>query len=137
MGPDLVWDWFLAKIPQGTRTAGFCSDSSNCVFQPASLSFVARPFVCGLHLTWHIFLLLHTDHPVFWVALWTGAKLAARVVSRRWTWRSHLSLRSSKSRPFSGRTFESSHRVALCPLGDTGNFRWCSGRVARSLGSLA
>ena len=137
MGPDLIRGWFLAKVPQGTQTAGFCSDSSSCVFQPASLSFAIRPSVCGLHLTWHIFLLLHTDHSVFWVALWTGAKLAVRVVSRRCTWRSHLSLGSSESEPFSGQTFGSNHRVALCPLGDTGNFRWCLGRFVRSLGNLA
>ena len=65
MGPDLVRGWFPAKVPQGTRTAGFYSDSSSCVFQPASLSFIVRPSVYGLHLTWHIFLLLHIGHSVF------------------------------------------------------------------------
>ena len=65
MGPDLVRGWFLAKVPHGTRTAGFCSGSSSCAFQHASLSFVVRPSVCGLHLTWHIFLLLNIGHSVF------------------------------------------------------------------------
>jgi len=59
MVPDLVPDCFLAKVPRGTRTVGFCSDSSNFVFQLASLSFVVRPSVCGLHLTWRTFLLPH------------------------------------------------------------------------------
>ena len=62
MGPDLVQGCFLAKVPQGTRTAGFCSDNSSCVFQLASLSFIVRLPVCGLHLTWCIFLLLHIGH---------------------------------------------------------------------------
>ena len=69
MGPDLVRGWFLANVPWGTQTADFCFDGSSCVFQPASLSFIVRPFVCGLHLIWHIFLPLRTGHSVFWVAL--------------------------------------------------------------------
>ena len=51
MGPVLDQGWFLAKVPQGTRIVGFCSDSSNCFSQLASLSFAARPSVCGLRLT--------------------------------------------------------------------------------------
>ena len=61
MGPDLVRGWFPAKVRLGKQTAGFCSDCSNYVFQLASLSFVVRPSVCGLHLTWHIFLPRHID----------------------------------------------------------------------------
>ena len=137
MGPDLVRDWFLAKIPRGTRTVGFCPDSSNFVFQLASLSFVVRPSVCGLHLTWRIFLLLHTGHSVFWVALWTGAKLTVRVVSRRCTWQLHRFLGSLESELSSRRTFGSSHRGVLCLSGDIGSFLWCSGRVVRNLGSPA
>ena len=59
---DLVQGCFLAKVPQGTQTAGFCSGNSSCVFQPASLSFVVRLSVYDLHLTWRIFLLLHIGH---------------------------------------------------------------------------
>ena len=54
MGPVLNQGWFLAKVPQGTRIVSFCSDSSSCFSQLASLSFTARPSVCGLRLTWHI-----------------------------------------------------------------------------------
>ena len=32
MGPDLVQGCFLAKVPQGTRTAGFCSGKSSCFY---------------------------------------------------------------------------------------------------------
>ena len=56
MGHDLVQGWFLAKVPQGTRTEDFCSGSSSCFSQLASLSFAARPSVCGQRLTWRIFL---------------------------------------------------------------------------------
>ena len=62
MGPVLDQGWFLAKVPQGTRIVGFCSDSSSCFSQLASLSFAARPTVCGLHLIWRIFLLQHIGH---------------------------------------------------------------------------
>ena len=137
MGPDLVRGWFLANVPWGTQTADFCFDGSSCVFQPASLTFVVRPSIYGLHLIWRISLLLHTGRLVFWVALWTGAKLVVRVASRRCTWRSHLSLSSSEPGPFSVRTFGNSHRVALCLLADTKSFQWCLGRFTRSLGSLA
>ena len=39
MGPDLVQVWFLANVPQGTRTEGFCSGSSNFIFELVSLFF--------------------------------------------------------------------------------------------------
>ena len=51
MGPVLDQGWFLAKVPQGTRIVSFCSDSSSCFSQLASLSFTGRPSVCGLRLT--------------------------------------------------------------------------------------
>ena len=123
MGPDLVRGWFLANVPWGTQTADFCFDGSSCVFQPASLTFVVRPSIYGLHLIWRISLLLHTGRLVFWVVLWTGVKLAVPVAGRQCTWRSHLFLGSLESGLFSGRTFGSNHRAVPCLLVDTERFR--------------
>jgi hypothetical protein len=52
---------FLQRFHGEHETAGFCSDSSSCVSQLASLSFVVRLSIWDLHLTWRIFLLLRLD----------------------------------------------------------------------------
>ena len=56
MSPIPSQGWSLAKVPQETRTVGFCFGSSSYFSHPASLPFAARPSICGLRLTWRIFL---------------------------------------------------------------------------------